>query len=151
MKYITGDLVKMAKDGKFDVIVQGCNCFCKMGSGIAKQIREEFPNAWEADQCTIEGDKGKLGTISVDMSHSDDGPIVINAYTQFNYGYDGKRYVKYKALRRAFFLIKENFGDKKIGIPKIGAGLAGGDWWKIERIIDEEMDGSDLTCVVYDG
>jgi O-acetyl-ADP-ribose deacetylase (regulator of RNase III) len=27
IRYIDGDLVKMAKEGKFDVIAHGCNCF----------------------------------------------------------------------------------------------------------------------------
>jgi len=36
----------------------------------------------------------------------------------------------------------------RIGIPKIGAGLAGGDWKVIEEIIDK-IGFSDLTCVLY--
>lgn len=31
MKYILGDLIKMADTGDFDIIVQGCNCFNTMG------------------------------------------------------------------------------------------------------------------------
>jgi O-acetyl-ADP-ribose deacetylase (regulator of RNase III) len=31
MKVIKGDLIQLAKDGKFDLIVHGCNCFCTMG------------------------------------------------------------------------------------------------------------------------
>ncbi len=27
IRYVDGDLVKMAKEGKFDVIAHGCNCF----------------------------------------------------------------------------------------------------------------------------
>lgn len=38
MKVITGNLIKLAINGDFDVIIHGCNCFCKMGAGIAKQI-----------------------------------------------------------------------------------------------------------------
>lgn len=33
MKYIIGDLLKLADDGQFDVIVHGCNCFNTMGAG----------------------------------------------------------------------------------------------------------------------
>jgi O-acetyl-ADP-ribose deacetylase (regulator of RNase III) len=146
MKYITGDLIELAQRGEFDVMVHGCNCFCRMGSGIAAKVKEVFPHAWHVDQQTLCGDRDKLGTITVSKRS---GPIIVNAYTQFNYGYDGKRYLRYKAVRSAFNLIFEKFGDKRIGIPKIGAGLAGGDWSKISRIIDEEMEGVDLTCVEY--
>ena len=31
MKTIEGNLISLAKAGQFDVIVQGCNCFCTMG------------------------------------------------------------------------------------------------------------------------
>lgn len=31
LKHSSGDLIAQAKKGKYDVIVQGCNCFCTMG------------------------------------------------------------------------------------------------------------------------
>ena len=64
MKKITGDLIKLALEGEFDVIVHGCNCFCTMGAGIAKTIKQKFPAAYEADLQTVNGDKSKLGQIS---------------------------------------------------------------------------------------
>ena len=38
MKTITGDLIKLAQDGVFDVIIHGCNCQNTMGAGIAKTV-----------------------------------------------------------------------------------------------------------------
>ena len=64
MKRIEGDLIQKAKDGEFDLIVHGCNCFCTMGAGIAKQIKKNFPQAFEEDLKTEKGDHGKLGTIT---------------------------------------------------------------------------------------
>ena len=64
MKTIKGDLVKLAIKGEFDLIIHGCNCFCTMGAGIAKTIKQKFPEAYEADLKTEKGDKAKLGTIS---------------------------------------------------------------------------------------
>lgn len=34
MKEVTGDLIKLAQDGQFDVIVHGCNCFCTNGKDL---------------------------------------------------------------------------------------------------------------------
>jgi O-acetyl-ADP-ribose deacetylase (regulator of RNase III) len=45
--------------------------------------------------------------------------------------------------------MKQEFSGKRIGIPLIGAGLAGGDWNKIAAIIDEAMQGEDITLVRY--
>ena len=53
MKQRTGDLIDLAADGEFDVIVHGCNCECIMGGGIAKQIKMSFPPAYKAD-CDVE-------------------------------------------------------------------------------------------------
>lgn len=45
MNIVHGDLIQLALAGQFDVIIHGCNCFCTMGAGIAKAIRQEFPEA----------------------------------------------------------------------------------------------------------
>lgn len=40
MKVLHGDLISLALAGHFEAIVHGCNCFCTMGAGIAKAIRD---------------------------------------------------------------------------------------------------------------
>lgn len=57
MNVIKGDLIKLALDGRFDVIVHGCNCQCAMGAGIAKSIKETFPEAYKADLATTKGSR----------------------------------------------------------------------------------------------
>jgi O-acetyl-ADP-ribose deacetylase (regulator of RNase III) len=55
----------------------------------------------------------------------------------------------YDAIRSVFKKIKSNFSGKRIGYPKIGAGLAGGDWDQISKIIDEELIDEDHTLVEF--
>ena len=38
---------------------------------------------------------------------------------------------------------------ERLGYPKIGAGLAGGDWPRIAAIIDRELAGEDHTLVEF--
>ncbi|MEN8258621.1 MAG: hypothetical protein ABFS09_12235 [Thermodesulfobacteriota bacterium] len=64
MKTITGNLIELAQDNYVDVIIHGGNCFCTMGAGIAKAIKDVFPDACEADLAPQEGDRNKLGTLS---------------------------------------------------------------------------------------
>ncbi|MER8782100.1 hypothetical protein NKH60_12735 [Mesorhizobium sp. M1006] len=45
--------------------------------------------------------------------------------------------------------VKGKFAGKRIGYPKIGAGLAGGDWETIASIINDELAGEDHTLVEY--
>ena len=152
MDIINGDLVKMAKLGKFDVIVHGCNCFNTMGSGIALRIKQEFPEAYEVDYATEVGDERKLGTITT-AAISRDGMnfVVVNAYTQHG---TAKKYgdvvVDYPSLRLCFKEIKKQFSGKKIGYPLIGCGLAGGSWEVVRDIIDEELHGENHAVVMYE-
>ena len=142
-----GDLLALARDGKYDAIVHGCNCFVRMGAGIARQIKKEYLKAFMADERTTRGDFSKLGkytTAKVEHGLF----IIINAYTQ--YDFQGEDNVDYQAIKDVFSRINMNFPGKKIGIPKIGAGLAGGDWKRIEGIIDEATPDVNIELVEYD-
>ena len=152
MKEIEGDLIKLAKEGEFNVIIHGCNCHCKMGSGIAKQIKKKCRAAYLVDQKTISGDKSKLGKITYALisNKNEHTYTVVNAYTQYDYN-KYKINIDYDALRSCFKEIKKQFSGKRIGIPLIGAGLAGGNWNKISDIIEEEMEDENITLVKYNG
>jgi len=146
---LIGNLLDYAETGKLNVIVHGCNCFHTMGAGIAKEIKKRFPNAYEADtNHTQKGDKSKLGfyTWSIYETINAKEFFIINAYTQYNYG-KGK-HIDYAAIKNVFKLIACNFPTSIIGYPKIGAGLAGGDWSIIEKIINEELKGLQHYLVV---
>jgi O-acetyl-ADP-ribose deacetylase (regulator of RNase III) len=41
------------------------------------------------------------------------------------------------------------FKGKKIGLPMIGAGLAGGDWDHIKYLIQKELRDCQVTVVIY--
>ena len=150
MKTIKGDLVELALNGHFDIIIHGCNCFCTMGAGIAKTIKSEFPEAFKADAATGEGDRNKLGSYSYATVNRGDHEItIINGYSQFNYAGKGVL-VDYDAIRTIFSTLKKEYPDKRFGYPKIGAGLAGGDWATISTIIDQELRSEDHTLVIFE-
>jgi len=149
MNKTKGDLIELAIDGKFDLIIHGCNCFCTMGAGIAKTIKQKFPKAYKADLKTEKGDKSKLGKISWAKSQTGHGELVIvNGYTQFNWRGRGRK-ADYVAIREVFKFVKKEFSGLRIGYPAIGAGLAGGDWKIISEIIEEELKDENHTFVEY--
>ena len=152
MKEVTGDLVDMLHWREFDVGIHGCNCFHHMKSGIAKSMVDTFPGVAEADLYeSVYANEEKLGSFTSRTFTGDllGDVTIINAYTQFTYSRT-KMVADYDAIRRVFRRIKLIFGGQELtfGIPKIGAGLAGGDWEVISKIIEEEMEGEDLTLVV---
>ena len=143
VKYIKGDLLKFFKEGRINVLVHGCNCYCKMGAGIAKQIKEQFPQAYQADlryedKQTLLGNikekRDKLGKYS--SWKYKENQYIVNAYTQDTY-WDPEKMLSYPAIRKVFTKINKDFSNLKIGIPFIGCGLAKGNWSRVSEILEE--------------
>jgi O-acetyl-ADP-ribose deacetylase (regulator of RNase III) len=149
MKEVTGDIIQLFRNGQFDVIIHGCNCFCTMGAGVAKAIKEQFPEAYEADLATVAGDKNKLGAYTKAIIRMSGKELcIVNAYTQYDWRGKGVK-ADYEAIRSVFSRIRDEFSTARIGYPLIGAGLARGDWKIISNIIDEELRGMDHTLVIF--
>tara|TARA_R110000772_G_scaffold17946_3_gene50023 strand:+ start:161677 stop:162156 length:480 start_codon:yes stop_codon:yes gene_type:complete len=157
MKYneIKGDIITLGQEGKFDVIAHGCNCFCRMGSGLAPQMVKAFNcNKFPLERLIHKGDINKLGQIDWQPVKVNDGQtlIVVNAYSQYTYGsFQGgsKTPIDYEALTLCLRKMNHRFHGKHIGLPLIGAGLAGGDWERIKGIIQTEFTKCDVTIVHY--
>ncbi|MFW6226065.1 MAG: macro domain-containing protein [bacterium] len=152
MKEIKGDLIKLARQGNFDMIVHGCNCFCRMGSGIAKQVAVEIPDAVRADKLTKPGDINKLGNYTTGVIFDyENNPISIiyNCYTQYGHNPKDKPFI-YEALTLCLRKINHTNKGKTIGLPLIGAGLAGGKWDIIKEIIRTELKDMDVTIVHFE-
>ena len=149
MRTVQGDLLDLALAGDFDVIVHGCNCQCRMAKGIALSIKNQFPEAYRADLATVPGDRSKLGGFTcATIVRGTQRFTIINAYTQFHWQGTGVL-ADYEAIRRVFRAIKTRFSGCHIGYPKLGAGLAGGDWEIISAITREELSGENHTYVEF--
>jgi O-acetyl-ADP-ribose deacetylase (regulator of RNase III) len=149
MNTLRGDLIELAKAGAFDVIIQGCNCQCRMGRGIALTIKQQFPEAYAADCQTTTGDRAKLGNSTfVQIDRDGFKFTIVNGYTQFDWQGEGVL-ADYDAIRSVFRQVKQQFGGKRIGYPKIGAGLARGDWDTISQIIEVELIDENHTYVEF--
>ena len=154
---IEGNLITLAKEGKFDVIAHGCNCYCNMGAGIAPQMA----NAFGCDKFTMEhpehqGDINKLGTI--DYEHfpllRGNGLMVVNAYTQYGTGFNrltvSTSALDYEALTLCLRKMNYIFKGLHIGLPYvIGCGLAGGDINIVLPIIRRELKDMFVTMVKF--
>ena len=151
-KEVKGDLISLAKKGEFDAIAHGCNCFCSMKSGIAPQIAEAFGcDKYPFEETKFKGNINKLGAIDYKEINN---VTVINAYTQYfnrtlNPDKDAIN-LDYQALSLCLRKINHTFKGKKIGLPQIGAGLAGGNWYLIREIIQKELKDCNVTIVIYE-
>lgn len=113
---------------------------------------------WEHQYLWFKHPKAKDG-LAVSMGHKSVGQpdvqdiIVVNAYTQYMYGRNHADGVSnpfdYEAFTMCMRKMNQVFKGKHIGMPKIGAGLAGGNWNRIEHIINVELKDCQVTVVNY--
>jgi O-acetyl-ADP-ribose deacetylase (regulator of RNase III) len=156
LKVVHGDLLELAEAGEFDMVVQGCNCFCTFGSGLARTIRGRYPTAVVADTATKPGDYNKLGSYTVAPSDPDDQKsmfAIVNAYTQYGFS-SGEDVFEYAAFQLILQKLLHNFPDVRFGFPLIGAGLARGDEGRILGILEDfarkvDGHGGSVTLVRY--
>ena len=142
-----GDILKNIKNG---ILCHGVNAQGVMGSGIASQIKKAYPEAFKVylEQYKVNDslEPGSISVASVKPHPEQPVPLyVINAVTQKYFGRDGNLYVDYNAIKLCFqkindFAIKNKILD--VNFPMIGAGLGGGDWNLISKIIDDNLDDS---------
>jgi O-acetyl-ADP-ribose deacetylase (regulator of RNase III) len=170
-KEISGDLVELAKQGMFDVVAHGCNCFCTMGAGIAPLMDKAFSaGQFPMERPTEKGNLKKLGNIDVGSTyiHPDGRSIsythhrldhrrlqegfkhveIVNCYTQYDFGVH-KKPLSYAALELCLHKMNYEFKGKHIGLPQIGCGLAGGNWERVKKIIQETLTLCNVTVVIY--
>lgn len=181
-KEVEGNLITLAQQGIFDVISHGCNCQNTMGAGIAPQMAKAFAcDVFPKESPEYKGDINKLGTIDYLTQTRSGGTsefdifefdlTVVNSYTQYHYGRNHKDGVlvpvDYDAITMCMRKMNHIFRGKKIGLPKIGSGLAGGIWSidelsmhdqntrrdlpnkDIRTIIQEELKDCDVTIVIF--
>lgn len=89
------------------VIVHGCNCKGAMNSGVAKSIRDKWPQVYApykkaVDNCISYGNSissllGGFTCIAVDYLNE---ILVVNGFTQVNYGYDKAVYADAEAISK---------------------------------------------------
>lgn len=151
LKHAKGNLIDMAEQGLFDVIVHGCNCQNTMGSGIAKEIRERHPVAYRADT-----NMHKKMAHPVDLLGNYSWHVgcvgregwaftIVNAYTQLNYlprGVDHFDYESFELILRKLAVVAPGV---RFGFPYIGMGLAGGDSKRIVHMLCDFADRVEKT------
>lgn len=137
ISYRVGDLLEAPEK----VLCHGCNAQGVMGSGVALAIKKKWPSAFFAYNVAHRAMGGlKLGDVV--WATTFDQKLIANCVTQESYGRDGKRYVDYDAVRSCMREVNRRCAElphDAIAMPMIGAGLGGGDWSVISKVIEEEI------------
>lgn len=142
--YRKGDI--LASDEK--VIAHGCNCSGGFGSGFAKAVAERYPQVKDSYLYRFNTVGWKLGDVQLIGVGDGSGREIANCATQERYGKPSNGpYVSYPAIRKVIKELVRSY-PQGFAMPKIGAGLAGGNWDIISEIINEES--GDVEVRVYE-
>lgn len=142
INYIQGNLLESPEL----YIMHGCNNQGFMESGIAAQIKKKWPIVFKEYRRHHDLTGLVLGTFHlVDVAP---GRRVINAITQTQGGVP----VSYDAINKIFTdLNTVNLGKPRVlSIPAIGAGVAGGSWDIIEKIIEVRSENYQVNVYLFD-
>ena len=155
IKYIKGDATEPIIIGdKYSVICHCCNALGAWGKGFVVPLGQKYPIAREKYLKFIKMTKEENRLGSVSFAKATDNIIVANIIGQYyTYPRDGKIPLDYEALEKGFRSVIEMFQTNNIPLtvhmPKIGCGLAGGDWNRVEEIIKNTFISSNIEVYVY--
>ena len=146
LSYKSANLMEFSEDA----FGHGCNCQKRMASGVAYAVRSTFFEMVEADTNDDREPKDRLGEmIKVPLSN---GKVGYNIYSQFMYGRDTRK-VDYDALRRGVTSVCQDLikdGKTSLALPKIGCGLAGGDWSVVSEILEDVSKDTGIEITIYE-
>ncbi len=120
LKIIEGDV--FANLSGPTIIAHGCNDRGVMGAGIAKIIKDRYPEAYLAYRTAYEKKGLYLGDVIWASPEND--LVIANCITQ-GLGKSGRN-VNYSAVAVAMYRVAQNAGVYSVRFPFIGGGLGGG-------------------------
>lgn len=144
------------------IIAHQVNCKGVMGGGLAKQIKDTYPNVFKEYKNFIQDyqecnyGESPLGTVCTYRIGFD--RYIWNVFGQENYGTD-KCYTDYDAVKKAFtkaigmWRCEEHCNWENqipIAIPcYFGCGLGGGDWSVMKGVLEEIEREENVIFIAY--
>lgn len=161
IRYVIGDATNPIGDGH-KIIAHVCNDVGAWGAGFVLALSRSWPEAEEAYRAWFDTTAEILAefpgqSISTFMlGRIELVPVapaitVCNMVAQHGVGRrGGVPPIRYEALEACLTLVSMHARETgaSIHMPRIGCGLAGGTWDKVEPLIERCMQGLDVT--VYD-
>ena len=156
LHYLVGDATQPQGDGP-KIIVHVCNDIGAWGRGFVlalskrwKAPEREFKR-WANGETNQPYELGKVQVVAVENDI-----WVANLIGQHDIARKNKPAerppVRYEAIRTGLQRVRAEAQrlEASVHMPRIGAGVAGGDWTVIEPIIKEELSDYCLNVTVYD-
>lgn len=153
---VQGDATCPAGPGP-KVIVHLCNDVGAWGRGFVLALGNQYPaarqqyRAWAQGRDPLPFALGQVQFVTV-QSHLH----VANLIGQHGIARKDRTPqeppIRYEAVREGLSRVRDfaQLHHASIHMPRIGTGLAGGDWTRIQPLIEDELLAADLRVTVYD-
>jgi len=152
IEYINGDATDPKGDGP-KILVHICNDIGGWGKGFVMAISNRWAQPEKAYREWYKSQKN-FGLGKVQLVKVEDNLWIANLIGQhmINKDKSGLPPIRYESLKMGLGEVGEFAEDMtaSIHMPRIGCGLAGGKWEKVENIIREELIANNIKVTVYD-
>lgn len=153
IKYVIGDATYPQGDG-LKVIVHVCNDVGRWGKGFVISLSkrwtlpEQSYREWYRDR-----EEAPMMLGIVDWTTPEPGIMVASIIGQHGIGNRNGPPVNYEAIEQGLEVVADAIRRKRKGsvhMPRIGCGLAGGSWDKVEPIIQRQLIDRGIQVTIYD-
>lgn len=138
-------------ESECDILCHQVNCQGVMGSGIAKQVRDKYPELLYCYKLACETlGSGNLGDVYF-YPCIRGKRLIANLFGQDKYGYDGKLYTNYEALESCInrVYVRAVSYNESVAFPYLmGCDRGGGDWDIVLGMIKKYFEKSDIVCEI---
>jgi O-acetyl-ADP-ribose deacetylase (regulator of RNase III) len=152
IKYIKGDATAPGASGN-KIIVHVCNDIGGWGRGFVMALSAKWKEPeMEYRKWYKSGDNFKLGEVQFVQVGIDTWIANMIGQRDVKADAEGNPPVRYEAIREALSKVAKFAKEKKASVhmPRIGCGLAGGTWDKMEPVIYESLVHLGIQVNVYD-
>ena len=152
IRYVHGNILE-PKNGGDRIICQMVNDKAmKWGGGVARQVASKFPDAeahYSKEILQVPRSE-RLGRVV--FSHLNPKLQIASIVAQQGFGRSLFPRIRYSALERGLEQVAQRAieSNASVHMPRIGTGVAGGEWDTVQEMIDEVMVRAGLTVTVYD-
>jgi O-acetyl-ADP-ribose deacetylase (regulator of RNase III) len=136
MEMMRGDILKV----KRGIICHQVNCKGVMGAGLAKDLKERYPSAYEDYMSAYKRGELELGNAIFSVIRNKD-LYIAHICGQRDYGREkGKVYTSFLGVMESLRSVTKF--SKRVNLPiyvpfKMGCGLAGGNWQSMMKVINQ--------------
>lgn len=150
--YLKGDATSPSIVGN-KIIVHICNDIGKWGKGFVMAISKKWKEPeTQYRQWFRSNDNFVLGEVQFVQVENDLWIANIIGQHKINKDENGNPPIRYEAVANGLKKVAQFAKDKNASVhmPRIGCGLAGGTWDKIEPLIQQRLIENHIDVIVYD-